>query len=146
MEAAIANFHRLREIFRESGVCPTGFSLPRQHSLVHYPFLAREFGAPGGICSSITESRHITAVKKPWQHSNRYQALGQMLMTNQRLDKLAAARVDYVRRGMLAASYNAPIPKAPAMEEDAEGPTDELVTGNVVLARTKGMTSHSCPL
>ncbi len=63
---------------------------------------------PGGICSSITESRHITAVKRPWRRSNRYEALGQMLLINQRLDKLAAARVDYVRRGMLAASHDAP--------------------------------------
>ncbi|KAJ7362401.1 hypothetical protein DFH08DRAFT_683551, partial [Mycena albidolilacea] len=41
---------------------------------------------------AIPESRHITAVKKPWRRSSRYNALGQMLLTNQRLDKLAAAR------------------------------------------------------
>ncbi|KAF8953940.1 hypothetical protein BDZ97DRAFT_1678489, partial [Flammula alnicola] len=43
----------------------------------------QEFGAPGGLCSSITESRHITAVKKPWRRSSRFEALGQMLITNQ---------------------------------------------------------------
>lgn len=63
--------------------------------------MIRAFGAPNGLCSSITESKHIKAVKKPWRRSSRYQALGQMLLTNQRLDKLAAARVDFQRRGML---------------------------------------------
>ena len=90
--AALAKFYVLREVFHTLGVRPTGFSLPRQHSLSHYRHLIEEFGAPGGVCSSITESRHITAVKKPWRRSSRYKALGQMLITNQRLDKLAAAR------------------------------------------------------
>ncbi|KAJ3006600.1 hypothetical protein NUW54_g3876 [Trametes sanguinea] len=60
-----------------------------------------EYGSPNSLCSSITESQHIKAIKEPWRHSNRYKALGQMLTTNQRLDKLAAARVDYADRGML---------------------------------------------
>ncbi|KAJ7913803.1 hypothetical protein B0H13DRAFT_2004115 [Mycena leptocephala] len=51
----------------ESGVCPDGFCLPRQHSLTHYRYLSQEFGAPNGLCSSITESKHIKAVKEPWQ-------------------------------------------------------------------------------
>ena len=93
-KAALNKFYTHREIFRHSGVRPDGFSLPRQHSLTHYPRLIQDFGAPGGVCSSITESRHITAVKKPWRRSNRYEALGQILLMNQRLDKLAAARVD----------------------------------------------------
>jgi hypothetical protein len=68
---------------------------------MHYPKLIRDFGAPNGLCSSITESKHIDAVKKPWRHSNRYNALGQMLTTNQRLDKLAAAQVDFKSRGLV---------------------------------------------
>jgi hypothetical protein len=88
-------------IFEEVGVRPGGFALPRQHSLIHYFSLVRAFGAPNGLCSSITESKHIKAVKEPWRRSNRYEALGQMLLTNQRLDKLAAARIDYTHRGML---------------------------------------------
>lgn len=82
------------------------FSLPRQHSVVHYPVHIMEFGAPNGICSTITESRHITAVKKPWQRSNRYNALSQMLLINQRLDKLIALRVDLVDRGFLPPTQN----------------------------------------
>ena len=100
-DMALAKFYTLWEVFRTSGVRPTGFSLPRQNSLSHYSHLIKDFGAPGGVCSSITESRHITAVKKPWRRSSHYQALGQILVTNQRLDKLSAARVDFVNRGML---------------------------------------------
>ena len=100
-DMALTKFYTLREVFITSGVRPTGFSLPQQYSLSHYCHLIEEFGAPGGVCSSITESWHITTVKKPWCRSSRYQALGQMLVTNQRLDKLAAARVDFVNRGML---------------------------------------------
>ncbi|PSR71866.1 hypothetical protein PHLCEN_2v12260 [Hermanssonia centrifuga] len=49
----------------------------------------------------ITESKHIKAVKEPWRRSNKYNALSQMLETNQRTDKLAAARVDFAARHML---------------------------------------------
>ncbi|KAF8952643.1 hypothetical protein BDZ97DRAFT_1681013 [Flammula alnicola] len=136
LEAAIKRFHTHREIFRTTGVRPTGFSLPRQHSLIHYPHQIHEFGAPGGLCSSITESRHITAVKRPWRRSNRYEALGQMLLTNQRLDKLAASRADFENRGMLPRS-RAPPPKPVLLDNDRDGPTDEYVTGNVTLARTR---------
>ncbi|KAG1882265.1 hypothetical protein F4604DRAFT_1879625 [Suillus subluteus] len=37
---------------------------------------------------------HIKAVKEPWRWSSRHNALGQMLVTNQRLDKLAASRLN----------------------------------------------------
>ena len=59
------------------------------------------FGAPNGLCSSITESKHIKAVKQPWRRSSHYEALGQMLLTNQHLDKLAAAHVNFTHCGML---------------------------------------------
>ncbi|KAG5634080.1 hypothetical protein H0H81_003485, partial [Sphagnurus paluster] len=108
LKAAIARFHHFCEVFRTTGVQPEGFLLPRQHSLSHYADQIRNFGAPNGLCSSITESRHITAVKKPWRHSNRYEALGQMLLTNQHLDKLAASCVDFISRGMLPPDCAAP--------------------------------------
>jgi hypothetical protein len=100
LEEALDRFHQCSTIFVETGV-RTGFNVPRQHFLRHYPALIRAYGAPNGLCSSITESKHIKAVKKPWRRSSRYKALGQMLLTNQRLDKLAASRVDFARRGML---------------------------------------------
>jgi hypothetical protein len=101
IQDALARFHKYREIFKTTGVVLT-FSLPRQHSMMHYAHLIRLFGAPNGLCSSITESKHIKAVKEPWRRSSRYQALGQMLLTNQRLDKLAASRIDFRNRGMLS--------------------------------------------
>ncbi|KAG1762208.1 hypothetical protein EDD22DRAFT_778730, partial [Suillus occidentalis] len=103
LQDALDRFHRYREIFKTTGIT-LSFSLPRQHSLNHYLFLIRQFGAPNGLCSSITESKHIKAVKEPWRRSSQFKALGQMLLTNQRLDKLAAARVDFQARGMLKGS------------------------------------------
>ena len=105
LDDALRRFHQHREIFRTSGIRFLGFNLPRQHSLIHYVKLIRAFGAPNGLCSSITESKHIKAVKEPWRRSNRFEALGQMLLINQRLDKLAAARVNFASRGMLNGAY-----------------------------------------
>ncbi|KAJ7017983.1 hypothetical protein C8F04DRAFT_978189, partial [Mycena alexandri] len=93
-------FHHYRDIFIESGV-RVDISLPRQHSLCHYPHFIQFFGAPNGICSSITESKHIKAVKEPWRRSSRFNALPQMLTTISRLDKMAAALGSYRARGML---------------------------------------------
>ena len=100
IDKAIQVFHRERTIFVMTGVCDH-MSLPHQHAMTHYHSLIEMFGAPNGICSSITESRHIKAVKEPWRRSNQYEALGQMLVTNQRLDKLAAVHQDFIERGML---------------------------------------------
>jgi hypothetical protein len=62
------------------------------------------FGAPNGLCSSMTEAKHIKAVKEPWRQSSHYEPLGQMLLTNQRLDKLAAAHIDFASWKMLDSS------------------------------------------
>ena len=101
LDDALQRFHKYCQIFQESGVRPKGFNLPRQHSLIHYAKLIRAFGTLNGLCSSITESKHIKAVKEPWRRSSRFEALSQMLLTNQRLDKLAASHVDFANRGML---------------------------------------------
>jgi hypothetical protein len=100
LEDALQRFYRYRVVFQTTGV-RFNISLPRQHSMAHYGMLIRLFGAPNGVCSSITESKHIEAAKVPWRRSNRYNALLQMLLTNQRLDKLAAARASFQSRGML---------------------------------------------
>ncbi|KAG2126445.1 hypothetical protein BD769DRAFT_1628445 [Suillus cothurnatus] len=96
---------QLRDALRHFhiGVC-FDISLPCQHSLTHYELLIRMFGAPNGLCLSITESKHIKAVKEPWQRSNRYNALCQILLTNQHLDKIAASIVDFTACGMLKGS------------------------------------------
>lgn len=100
LEDALGRFHECREVFKETGV-RKDFHLPRQHALVHYLDLIRLFGAPNGLCTSITENAHIRLVKEPWRRSNRNDPLEQMLETNTRVSQLGAARRTYVHRGML---------------------------------------------
>ncbi|KAJ7101001.1 hypothetical protein C8R43DRAFT_1141269 [Mycena crocata] len=97
---ALDRFHQYRQIFIECGV-RVDISLPRQHSFVHYPRFIRLFGSPNGLCSSITESKHIKAVKEPWRRSSHFNALSQMLVTLQRLDKIAALKCELGARGMM---------------------------------------------
>jgi hypothetical protein len=102
MDRALQQFHAEREFFARAGVRnDENFSLPRQHALIHYVYGIRNFGSPNGLDSSITESKHIDAVKKPWRRSNRHKALSQILTTNTRMYKLAAARIEFGRKGML---------------------------------------------
>jgi hypothetical protein len=145
INTAVAKFHVERSIFDD--IRPNGYSLPRQHSLVHYTFLIQEFGAPNGLCSSITESKHIKAVKEPWRRSSHYEALGQMLITNQRLDKLAAARVDFKARGMLDRRFGPPElpPDVPVNnlqdeEDDDGGAVDGDIDSEVILAQIPSET------
>jgi hypothetical protein len=113
LEDALERFHQHRNIFvGTAGVTGVRISLPRQHSLVHYIRSIELFGSPNGLCSSITESKHIKAVKEPWRRSSHYKALPQMLRTISRLDKLAAARMTFAQLGMMigtTASYTAMI-------------------------------------
>ncbi|THG93454.1 hypothetical protein EW026_g7789 [Hermanssonia centrifuga] len=122
ISACLRRYHTLREIF-----CTTDHIV--------------NFGAPNGLCSSITESKHIKAVKEPWRRSNKYNALSQMLETNQRTDKLAAAHVDFAARHMLQGSclseaikafLSATADDAPDddVEMDTTGPRDEATAGN----------------
>ena len=99
LEDTLKHFHKYRTIFETLGIRPNEISLPRQHSLIHYCQLIRLFGAPNGLCTSITELEHIRAVKEPWRRSNRNQPLGQMLITNQHLNQLAAAQINFIDRG-----------------------------------------------
>ncbi|KAJ7736006.1 hypothetical protein B0H14DRAFT_2994134 [Mycena olivaceomarginata] len=132
VDAAVLEYHARREVFRDLRV-RDHFSLPRQHSMKHYRINIEDFGAPGGVCSSITESRHITAVKKPWRRSSRHQALPQILLTNQRLDMLAASTADFIERGMIAPVFTA-IPDKVPKDKEVDEPR---VEGNVVLARSR---------
>ncbi|KAI0314791.1 hypothetical protein OF83DRAFT_1165069 [Amylostereum chailletii] len=147
IDTAVSRFHHHREVFREAGVHPTGFSLPHQHAMSYYCVLIQDFGSANGLCSSITESRHITAVKKPWRRSNRYSALGQMLLTNQRLDKLIAIRATFVEHGMLPARHPRPAGQPPHGDEamDDSHPVDELVPTDVVLPIRAREYNHPLP-
>ncbi|KAI6155534.1 hypothetical protein BKA82DRAFT_4326700 [Pisolithus tinctorius] len=123
---ALGRFHYYREVFRNAGVVDS-FSLPRQHAMKHYHHLICQFGAPNGL------------------------SLGQMLLINQRLDKLSAARADFEEHGMLNgtclmhvlevlgrnASDEAEEPMA-SYEEDSRNTVDTPMTINahVLLACT----------
>ena len=100
MDDALQHYHHHRKIFLTTGV-RTSFNLPRQHALIHYTKSICLFGSQNGLCSSITESKHIKAVKEPWQRSGHFEALCQMLLTNQHADKLTATRADFKKQGML---------------------------------------------
>jgi len=159
IQNALDRFHHYRPIFQKTGVRepgPKGFSLPRQHALKHYIEHIIAFGAPNGLCSSITESMHIRAVKKPWRRSSRLKALEQILVTNQRLSKLAAIQRSFENCGMLQDDCHTSALKevrltAPDSEPGPDvtnGVADELcdcgpvegpqVLNHVVLARRKG--------
>jgi hypothetical protein len=107
IDAAVDRYHMHRVVFEDAGI-RNNFSLPRQHSMKHFRPLIQMFRSANGLCSSITESKHIKAVKEPYRRSNHFKALGQMLQTNQRLDKLVACRVDFSARSMLNGPCLAP--------------------------------------
>jgi hypothetical protein len=150
LEAALQRFHRHRHVFIRTGVRDS-ISLPRQHSLMHYARSIRLFGAPNGLCSSITESKHIEAVKEPWRRSNRFEALSQMIVTNQRLNKMKSARARFTARGMMAGtsvSYTVfersggiPVPPPLRSDEDEDNEGNNLGgrrSRSVQLAATAG--------
>jgi hypothetical protein len=102
LKDALARFHQYRRVFtnREDDD-GNWITAPRQHSMVHYPDITELFGAPNGLCTSITESKHIVAVKKPYRRSSHHDALSQIILVNQRLDKLAALRHALTEHGLL---------------------------------------------
>ncbi|KAJ3742783.1 hypothetical protein DFH05DRAFT_1495496 [Lentinula detonsa] len=136
LQNALHSFCEYRKIFLRTNV-RAHLSIPRMHSILHYPYLIINFGAPNGVCSSITESRHITAVKKPWRRSNRYNALSQMLLTNQRLDKLTMLRARLVEQGLMP-PLQAPAPDPFETDKDDEGAVDaDRLLAKVELAKTR---------
>ncbi|KAG1855567.1 hypothetical protein F4604DRAFT_1883217 [Suillus subluteus] len=122
MDDALARFHDKHSIFIDTGVRPNGISLLCQHALMHYRTYVELFSAPNGLCSSITESKHIKAVKKPWRHLNRHLPPGQMLLINQRLDKLAAFKVHLAAQGL----FNPSSLDIDQADLEAEDPDDEF--------------------
>ncbi|KAJ7440045.1 hypothetical protein FB451DRAFT_1445189 [Mycena latifolia] len=111
IDAALVRYHAERKFSRKAGVCPNGFCLPRQHSLTHYRYLIQE----------VQRSEWSLFV-----NHRSYEALHQMLTINDRLDKLAAARVD---------SSSAESPEDEDEDDDLAGPDDRDILGEVKLAR-----------
>ncbi|KAJ7163934.1 hypothetical protein C8R43DRAFT_1168740 [Mycena crocata] len=149
IQEALDRFHTHRDVFIATGV-RVNISLPRQHSMVHYLPSIILFGSPNGLCSSITESKHIKAVKEPWRRSSRYKALIQMLRVLTRLDRLAALRSIFTSQGMMegsTSSYAARMmrgelpspPQAAAQHDDDDDGGDSpgpKALSSIELART----------
>ena len=133
VDAALKRYYGLREAFRDT--LEKGIFSIKQHIISHYREQAEETGAPVGICMSITESKHIDAVKKPYRRSNRHNAIWQILLTNQRLDKLSAARADFTRRGMLSPdpqkSNATPYNSGPGNSHDNTNPSTALAEDDI---------------
>jgi len=146
LENALERFHEYRVIFQKLGVrdpTPSGFSLPRQHAMVHYRQHIENFGAPNGLCSSITESKHITAVKCPWRRSSRYNPIDQIMLINQRMEKLTTAHVHFTSQGMLnfpTWQPRLPHPVPSDDDDDQSGAAhDGAIHNEVFLAQTHGV-------
>lgn len=125
MQEALARFHFHCVVFEAIGIRHDSFSLPRQHTLVHYTTGIRLFGSPNRFCSSITESKHIRAVKRPWRASSKNNPLPEILRTNQRLDKLGAARSCFTSRHMMDGDVLADAMNLPQLTMDDVGDDDE---------------------
>lgn len=145
LDDALKRFHKHRSVFQQLGVrepTTTGFSLPRQHAMTHYRRHIENFGAPNGLCSSITESKHIAAVKRPWRRSSRYNAVRQIMLTNRRMEKLTAARVRFTVQGLLNSPTwqpRLPHPVPSNDDDDQSGAADEdAIHNEVFLAQTPG--------
>ena len=145
---AVAKFHAYRTIFEDVGV-RDNFSLPRQHSVKHFRLLIQMFGALNGLCSSIMESKHIKAVKEPYRRSSHFEELGQMLLANQRIDKLEACCIDLTTRNMLDGPCLAPgiipiipmplpLPLLPGQDPDNNAVDGPRAVISVSLARHRG--------
>ncbi|KAF8261622.1 hypothetical protein EI94DRAFT_1773380 [Lactarius quietus] len=86
IQSTLDCFHGHQEIFRDVGIRPDGFSLPQQHS-------CHSLTSCGLLNHHHYESKHIKAIKRHYRRSGRNKPLGQMLVTNQCIDKLAATRM-----------------------------------------------------
>lgn len=100
MDDALIRFHKYREIFITEGV-REDFEAPRQHAMTHYRYLIEQFGAPNGLCTSITEHAHIAAIKEPWRRTNKHEPIAQMIKIHNRLSLLDAFRVNLESHGLL---------------------------------------------
>ena len=111
--------------------------------MVHYRRHIENFGTPNGLCSSITESKHITTVKHPWCRSSRYNAIKQIMQVNQRMEKLTTARVNFTLQGILMFPTWQPrlLHSVPLDDEDDQsGAAHEgAIHNKVFLAQTHGM-------
>ena len=132
IQEAINCFHLHQKVFQTTGVHKKGFSLPQQHAMVHYISHIIALSAPSGLCSSITESMHICAVKKPWRRLSCNHPLLQILCTNTRLSKLAAFQHSLIVQGMLGVTCD-PDPQTQQQPHDPPAITQTQTMKNQMM-------------
>ena len=159
MQHALDQFQEHCKAFIDAGVCSKDISLPRQHALLHYIQAIHLFGLPNGLCSSITKSKHIRAIKWPYWRSSRYKALRQILKINQHLEKISASRHYYLAERLPISPHyiKSSLREIPSLvlehqqeEEDAfaaEGDSDSSIS-HLKLCQTRCMFAffsiHKC--
>ncbi|KAF9548973.1 hypothetical protein CPC08DRAFT_715543 [Agrocybe pediades] len=141
-QSCVEQFHELRNIFLHLGV-KISISLPRQHSLCHYPRGIHYFASPNGLCSSITESKHIKAVKEPWRRSSRHEPLSQMLVTLSRLGKMSALRRTLSHAGLLSGSTSAHVSHEMSAKSELVAEMDSEPEGELGISDTSDGSSLS---
>ncbi|KAG1764945.1 hypothetical protein EDD22DRAFT_978916 [Suillus occidentalis] len=106
IQDAVSRFHQYSEVFKTSG-------------------LSGSLAPPMDFAHQLPRAKHIKAVKELWRWSSKYKVLGQMLVTNQCLSKLAAACVDFESCGMLKGTCLSAELEALGMSDNPEVPNDE---------------------
>ena len=147
--SCVEKFHTLQNIFITAGV-RSSMSLPHQHALIHYFCAIHLFGSPNGLCLSITESKHIKAVKEPWRRSSWHHVLIQMLRTLVQMDKMVVLHCLFSKKGMLAGTTSSHMMwmKAGDISDEAEvlvghdGPEDDDEDDGAVLGSPSGVLSE----
>ncbi|KAG1884782.1 hypothetical protein F4604DRAFT_1878701 [Suillus subluteus] len=87
-------------------------------------------------------SKHIKAVKEPWRCSSRFKVLGQMLLMNQCLDKVAAACADFEAHSMLR-GLPGHLQVCKPQNQSVEGDAGEVLDGPTVESHVElGVTPH----
>ncbi|KAI5987164.1 hypothetical protein EDC04DRAFT_2873452 [Pisolithus marmoratus] len=124
LDKALQCFESEHSIFEREGIYSDGISIPWIHALQHYHEAIELFGAPNGLSTSIVESKHIHAVKKPYQQSNKNEELAQVLLVNQWQDKLAWFQAEHFAEGLL----NKPIviPEGNAKDKNVSKSHDDI--------------------
>lgn len=113
MDAALAKFHELKEVFESAGVLGSawGFhNIPKIHMMQHYTHSVRMLGTPDGFNSEASERLHIDFAKAGYKASNKVNETAQMTKFMLRTEAFAMHR-----------AYLADLHERDSLDTDEEG-------------------------
>jgi hypothetical protein len=92
LASALKSWHAHRDIFISSDAYPQkDFSrIPKMHSMEHYDECIHLFGTTDNYNSGVFERLHIDYAKRAWEASNKRDAMPQMIIWLERLEKVNA--------------------------------------------------------